>query len=636
MLDPGQRVGNYEVINFLGSGGTSEVYRVRSSASGDDCARALKLLRDDLRHNQAWHARMYNEAMILEGLDLPGIVRILEYGDWDCRPFLVLEYLPGRSLASRPRPLPLSVVLSLGSSLAGTLVGLHARGIVHRDIKPHNILFTADGEPKLSDFGHAKNERAKAEGTIIPHSTETGAFLGTRVYAAPEQLLNAKAVTDRADVYALGVLLFELLTGSLPFSSTDLEQPESMARGAPLLSSRFSSAPPLLTKLIGRMLAKRYQDRPTAAELVTTLSRIRRDPSTASHGLVRRTVAALAVLGLVLLPAPRARIDTRGRLARAYQSFEDNIDRETLAEAQGSLDSASELLTQAEAMSESVHAKHRYKAADLARAQGHLQDAARQYEASLIVWRQRATAQGMPDDHRSFAICANNLGDVLMHLGQLDRALALYQDAWHHQEILLSNEFSNRPQLAYTQYRIALLHIQRRDTSEAQKALQNAWDLLAGRHDHPDIPLYRARVAELLAEQHDGPEAIRHAQQAFDIGREAWQQHPRSKRHRLAYLRAVEQLGQQRGDKALLDEALVGKRALWRGDPVHGLWAHELLESLLRYLRHDPARQEIAREAHDVLHSMEDHGQWLDDPHVLAWRHELSALETQADGVLHH
>lgn len=635
MLAAGQRVGSYDIIDVLGCGGTSEVYLVRGSTPGDDRLKALKLLREELRHNEAWQARIYNEALNLQALDLPGVVRIHDYGDWDNRPFLVLEYLRGGSLADRTQRLPLAEVLSLGISLARTLVGLDEHGIVHRDIKPHNVLLTTQGEPKLSDFSHAKNERAKVDGTIIPHSTETGTFLGTRVYAAPEQLLNAKAVTGSADVYSLGVMLFELLTGSLPFSSSDLEQPERFTEEAPLLSSRLSSAPPLLTELLRHMLSKRHQARPSASDVLVALLRIQRAPISVSHGRIRRAVAALAVLGLALLP-PSPLKHSLPSLARAYELFETSLDTETIVEAQRALDLASEILGESSSVSEKVRAKHGYKVADLARAQGHLQEAAQRYEDALMMWRRRATPQGMPDDHRSFAICANNLGDVLMHLGQLDRALTLYQEAWHHQEILLSNEFSGRPQFAYTQYRIALLYLERGAVAEAKKALQHAWDLLAGRDDHPDVLLYRARVAERLAALSEGSLAMAYGQQAYDIAREAWRQHPKSNRHRLAYLRAAEFRGQQRGDQGQQDEALVGKRVLWRQDPQHGLWAHELLESLVRSLRQNPGQQDIVRDAHEVLRAIDGHRQWVDDQHVQAWRQEVSALEAQADTTPRH
>ena len=633
MLAPGQAVDRYEVIEFLGRGGTSDVYRVRSALSDEEGSFALKLLREDLRGSPVLQARLCNEALMLDGMHLPGVVRVLSQGRWADRPFIVLEYLPGGSLAGQRIPVAIPRALSLGIALARTLAELHSRGIVHRDVKPHNVLLTAEDEPKLTDFGHAKNDLAKAEGRIIPHSTETGTFLGTRGYAAPEQVRNSKTVSGSADVYALGVLLFEQLTGHHPYSDADLELAVNLTRDAPSLSFSLPAAPPLLTDLIARMLARRPHMRPDATEVAVRLAVILQSPLRPPPGSLFRAVAGLAIVGLMLLPPPVP--GTPGRdLELAYKNFEQLLDDGTIDEARRALELAANLTNTAGLASAWAKAKYLYKRADLARVQGHLQEAAQLYEESLLVWRQRALAPGTPDDHRHLAICANELGDVLLHLHQPDRALALYREAWHHQDILLSNEFSSRPQLAYTQYRIALAHLERREPAEAQKALHSAWDLLSGRRDHPDIPLYRSRVAERLAELVSGPQAAEYAQQAYAIGRDAWQEHPHSKRHQLAYWRAVERLAEQRRDSARLAEALAERRRLWLSDPAHGMWTHELLASLLCRLRRNPLLQDEAREAHEVLRSMAERGQWIGDQHVQGWQQELNALDLRTSGVI--
>ena len=634
MLAPGQAVDCYEVIALLGRGGTSEVYRVRSTLPGEEGSRVIKLLREDLQSSAVLQARLCNEALTLDGLTLPGVVQVFGQGRWADRPFIVLEYFPRGSLAEQPLPMAIPQALSIGSALAITLAELHARGIVHRDIKPHNVLLTAGGAPKLTDFGHAKNDLAKAAGQIIPHSTETGTFLGTRGYAAPEQVHNAKAVGDRADVYALGVLLFELITGHRPYADADLELSVNLTQDAPALSLSCPAAPPLLCELLARMLARRPHLRPSAKEVAAELSAILQAPARPSRGWLARLAAGLSLVGLMFMP-PSQVTSTPGRdLELAYKTFEQLLDEGTVDEARHVLESAASLRTTGRPPSAGAQAKYLYKRADLARAQGNLQAAARLYEDSLLVWRQSALAAGTPDDHRHLAICANALGDVLLHLSQPARALTLYKEAWHHQDVLLSNEFSSRPQLAYTQYRIALADLEQREPAEAQKALQSAWDLLSGRRDHADIELYRSRVAERLAELVAGPAAGEYAQLAYDIGREAWQFHPHSKRHQLAYLRAAERLAEQRGDSALLAATLAERRQLWLRDPAHGMCAHELLDSLLRRLRGNPRQPDVAHDAHEVLHSMAVRGQWIGDQHVQDWQRELSALEGRASSVL--
>lgn len=260
MLKAGQQIGPYVVVSHVADGGTSEVYLVQAEGQSF----ALKILKEPLCQLSVLQARLLNEAIVLESVRIDGVVRVFGNGDFQGRPYFVMEYLPD-SLAQRlPGPLPLREALALAEELAGILSELHARGLIHRDVKPQNVLFTKASALRLIDLSHAKLPHD--EESLIPHSTETGAFLGTRDYAAPEQLLNAKAVDGRADVYALGMLLYESLCGRRPFAAVadkDVAR-KRLTRQAPRLSTLAPRIPPQLDRLLARMLELSPQARPTA------------------------------------------------------------------------------------------------------------------------------------------------------------------------------------------------------------------------------------------------------------------------------------------------------------------------------------------------------------------------------------
>jgi eukaryotic-like serine/threonine-protein kinase len=244
-------------------------------------------------------ARFDREAKILRQLDAPGIVRILDYGFDEGRAYLVQDLCPEGDLAGllkkRGRLEP-EAARALTLQLAEALEAAHQVGVVHRDVKPANVLL-ADGRPKLTDFG-----LARAKGIDRASLTETGVFLGTPAYMAPEQLLDAREVDERSDVYALGVLLYELLSGVRPFrGSSALAIADAVLNGQP--PPLPSSLPSELRSVALRAMAREPQERYASAAAFALALRPSPGETTPSpsSGLSPVAIASLALVGVLSL-----------------------------------------------------------------------------------------------------------------------------------------------------------------------------------------------------------------------------------------------------------------------------------------------------------------------------------------------
>jgi len=245
--------GRYRLDDVLGRGGMSEVWRAEDLELGRLVA--LKLLAPD-----ADRARFEREARAVASLAHPNITQVYDYGEWEGRPYMLLEYLGGGTLEERltdKKPLPDDEAFGIAAGVAAGLAHAHARGVVHRDLKPANVLFDDEGRPKLADFGIAR--MVAGEGTL----TEAGTVLGTAAYISPEQAMGEPA-TAASDVYSFGVILYRLLTGRLPFESTDPMQLVMLHRDAPPppLATYRDDAPAVLESTAMAALAKDPADRP--------------------------------------------------------------------------------------------------------------------------------------------------------------------------------------------------------------------------------------------------------------------------------------------------------------------------------------------------------------------------------------
>src|SRR6266511_3914019 len=220
----GARLGQYEILAALGAGGMGEVYRARDSKLNRDVA--LKILPDTFAADAERIARFRREAQVLASLNHPNIGHIYGLEDSTTPPALVLELVEGPTLADRiaQGPIPLDEALPIALQIAEALEAAHEKGIVHRDLKPANIKLRPDGTVKVLDFGLAKSleptgipgELAESPTVLSPAPTLAGIILGTAAYMAPEQA-RGKVVDKRADIWAFGCVLFEMLTGRRAF-----------------------------------------------------------------------------------------------------------------------------------------------------------------------------------------------------------------------------------------------------------------------------------------------------------------------------------------------------------------------------------------------------------------------------------
>ena len=223
-MEPGTRLGHYEIIAPLGEGGMGQVYRARDTTLERDVA--VKVLAAEFVADPGYLARLEREARLLAGLNHPNIAIIHSLEQTADRRFLVLELVEGESLRQRlaKGPLPVDKALDLCVQLAQGLEAAHGAGIVHRDLKPDNVLITPQGRAKLLDFGIAKSMEISAELTETAQATNltvAGALVGTPPYMSPEQI-RGEASDKRADIWAFGCLLYETLTARRAFARETL------------------------------------------------------------------------------------------------------------------------------------------------------------------------------------------------------------------------------------------------------------------------------------------------------------------------------------------------------------------------------------------------------------------------------
>jgi serine/threonine-protein kinase len=230
-LGPGSLVGPYQVLSTLGSGGMGEVYRARDSRLNRDVA--IKVLSSSVTHDADRLARFAREAQLLASLNHPNIAQVHGLEDASGQPALIMELVEGQTLGGRMAAglIPLDEALAIARQIADALDAAHTAGIVHRDLKPANIKVREDGTVKVLDFGLAKafDRDGAAAGavtnspTISAHATAVGIILGTAAYMSPEQA-RGRAVDKRADIWAFGVVLYEMLTGRRAFDADDISE----------------------------------------------------------------------------------------------------------------------------------------------------------------------------------------------------------------------------------------------------------------------------------------------------------------------------------------------------------------------------------------------------------------------------
>jgi len=287
----GRRLGQYEVLEPLGRGGMGEVYRARDEVLQRNVA--LKLLPAELAGDPARLARLKREARALAALNHPHVATIHGFEERDGVSFIVMELVDGETLAEKLEngPFTVAVAVEIATQIARGLGAAHERGIVHRDLKPANVKVTAGGNVKILDLGLAKSLSTggqKAESRLatadVPE-TETGAFLGTVAYTSPEQA-RGETVDAGSDLFSLGIILYEMLTGEHPFlgltAATTFDRILNVDPDPPV--DRDDAIPSCLSALVMRLLRKERTERcASAAEVRDRLEELQRELRTSSR-----------------------------------------------------------------------------------------------------------------------------------------------------------------------------------------------------------------------------------------------------------------------------------------------------------------------------------------------------------------
>lgn len=278
-------IGRYELSAKIGSGAMGTVYRGRDPSIGRPVA--IKLIRVDLCHaldGQNYLERFRHEVRAAGRCIHPGIVTIFDCGEWEGRPYLVMEYLPGQPLQHMiaKGPLPPEQAATFAVQLLEALAFVHAQGVVHRDLKPANIIVTAESRLKITDFGLAILDTGSL---AIPE-----ALVGTPSFMAPEQV-RGEVVDHRADLFSVGLILFRMLTGSSPYGddklATILEQVANVAR---IDVSAVDAVSPFLASIVALALQKDVSDRfQSATEFAHSLK-----PALASSPIMRDPLSGIA------------------------------------------------------------------------------------------------------------------------------------------------------------------------------------------------------------------------------------------------------------------------------------------------------------------------------------------------------
>src|SRR4030095_4065728 len=277
-LQSGQMLGPYRIITQIGKGGMANVYKAYQPSV--DRYVAIKVLPSQLAESQEFATRFHQEARIIAKLEHPHILPVFDYGESDGVAYFVMRYLEAGTLRDKMaggRPLPLNDIDRIFTQLAEALSYAHSFGIIHRDLKPANALIDSHGNIFLTDFGIAKLMESAS-----PRLTQTDAIMGTPAYISPEQA-QSQPVNQRSDIYSLGIILYEMVTGRVPYvADTPLAVIlQHVSDPLPLPSLVKKDIPPTIEQVLLKALAKNPTDRfETTSEFVSAWKRALREMET--------------------------------------------------------------------------------------------------------------------------------------------------------------------------------------------------------------------------------------------------------------------------------------------------------------------------------------------------------------------
>ncbi|MGH7965756.1 MAG: serine/threonine-protein kinase PknK [Candidatus Binatia bacterium] len=338
LIAAGQHLSHYQVLSLLGSGGMGEVYLARDPRLERQVA--LKVLPAEFSHDPARVRRFTQEARAASALNHSNIVTLYDVGEAVGRRFMVMEYIQGRTLrALREDGFSLDSLAPLGTQIARALAVAHGAGIIHRDIKPDNLMVREDGVVKVLDFGLARLAPAALTQAAESVGTGAGILVGTVRYMSPEQA-HGQALTSATDIFSLGIVFYELATGQHPFGAESaLAVLEAISSQSPLPPAQLNpEIPSSLDALILRMLEKEARLRPTAVEVEAALTPSPFHPLTPSLSPSPRPRVAASPRLIVGRDTERAELARSFESAQAGQGFllcvagEPGIGKTTLVE----------------------------------------------------------------------------------------------------------------------------------------------------------------------------------------------------------------------------------------------------------------------------------------------------------------
>jgi len=601
------RIGSYGILRILGSGGMGIVFAARQDRPRRLVA--LKMILSDPRAGRPQLERFRDESEMLARLRHPNIVQVYEVGEHEGRPYFTMEHAPGGSLSKKLAGATLlpREAAELLQTLARAVHSAHEQGIVHRDLKPSNVLLAADGRPVIGDFGLAKQLQDEPGLPVAGERTETGAILGTPSYMAPEQAAGqGKAISPTADVYALGAILYECLTGRPPFkAATILETLEQVRTQEPVPPGRLQPGLPrdlqtICLKCLAKEPRRRYG---SALELADDLGRfLRGEPIQARrvgawerwwrwcrrHRLVAGLSAAVVLLVLVGV------VGLAVSVVQIRQAYEKEARQRQ--EAQASKERAWAALTELDNLFAQVEAGN-------LRPEWRLGKSGRDFLVRAVEFYEGLSQGEEPDPVVRYgrARAYGRIAAIRQRLGEHDSAAQAGRRAVALLEELVADlptEAAYQRDLAGTYQNLGDLFAGTRQLAEAEKAYGQAlrhWQALAARF--PAEPRYRhllacTRFGQGLAQQDAGrgPQAEQAYGEALADQEKLLADFPTEPAYRHAVAKA-------RNNLALLWQATGRTREAEKSFRS----AVDLLECLVKEFPAEPAyRHDLAQDHHNL------------------------------------